>query len=132
MKINWLSGHSPSWKGGRRVKASGYVFIYNELHPRLVYGYVREHVLIMEQKLGRYLSDSEVIHHIDGNPGNNDPNNLMLFENQSKHLSYHFTLKNIARCGDPDKYIRKNNKTEYHKLYMRKYRLDKKENNDLI
>lgn len=31
----------------------------------------------------------EVIHHIDGNPFNNDPSNLMRFQNHADHMKYH-------------------------------------------
>jgi hypothetical protein len=50
--------------------------------------YVYEHRLIMEQKLGRLLAYNEVIHHIDGNKMNNDPNNLKL-ETRSEHSPHH-------------------------------------------
>jgi len=44
---------------------------------------------------GYYLLDSEVVHHVDGNCNNNDPNNLMVFKNQSEHNLWH-------RNGGPD------------------------------
>ena len=37
-----------------------------------------EHVVKMEQRLGRRLLPDEHVHHIDGNPLNNDDNNLAL------------------------------------------------------
>lgn len=37
-----------------------------------------EHRLIMESILGRELSADEIVHHIDGNKWNNDPDNLMV------------------------------------------------------
>ena len=49
--------------------------------------YILEHRLIMEQSLGRYLLQTEVVHHIDGNPSNNDIANLRLYQNQSSHIS---------------------------------------------
>ena len=52
-------------------------------------GYVREHRLVMEEKLGRYLRPEEVVHHIDGDPANNAPENLRLFPNQTAHATYH-------------------------------------------
>ena len=37
-----------------------------------------EHRLVAEEKLGRPLRKEEVVHHIDGDYKNNDPNNLMV------------------------------------------------------
>lgn len=70
------------WKGGR-AKAKGYVKIYTPDHPS-VQGkkrkYVLEHRLVMEKMLGRLLTDTERVHHKDGNKTNNDPSNLELWE----------------------------------------------------
>lgn len=64
---------------------------------RIVYGHPRAnsegavylHILIAEEKLGRYLLPEEVVHHIDGNKTNNDPNNLMVFYTKADHSSFH-------------------------------------------
>lgn len=47
------------------------------------------HRVVMEEKIGRPLKRGEVVHHIDGNPRNNGPDNLMLFNSQSDHLNWH-------------------------------------------
>lgn len=52
-----------------------------------------EHRVVAEKKLGRKLRDGEVVHHIDGNKRNNDPDNLMVFSSQAEHASYHLKLK---------------------------------------
>lgn len=52
-------------------------------------GYVYEHRLVMEKRLGRYLSPKEVVHHINFNPVDNRDENLLLFESLSKHLQFH-------------------------------------------
>lgn len=44
--------------------------------------------ILMEEKLGRLLRPDEDVHHIDGNPLNNDINNLAIIEH-SKHDSMH-------------------------------------------
>ena len=41
-------------------------------------GYVREHRLVMERHIGRYLQLDEIVHHIDGNSLNNVISNLQL------------------------------------------------------
>ena len=52
-------------------------------------GRVREHILIAETNLNRYLRKGEVVHHIDENKLNNHPNNLMVFKSQEDHARYH-------------------------------------------
>lgn len=78
-------GH-PEWKGGRQL-VGGYWYVYSPDHPmRTKAGYMLEHRLEMEKKLGRYLKRDEVVHHIDGNPQNNHPENLMVFQTNTHHL----------------------------------------------
>lgn len=78
--------NNPAWTGGKKTRADGYVMIRQPNHPHASDGYVLEHRLVMEGILGRYLTHDEVVHHIDGNPSNNDPNNLELFASQSDHI----------------------------------------------
>ena len=75
-----------NWKGGRRT-FSGYVVIRKPEHPRARSNnnYVFEHVLVMEDYIGRYLlwngrqhPDNEVVHHINGNRKDNRLENLVL------------------------------------------------------
>lgn len=47
------------------------------------------HVLVAEEKLGRYLLPAEVVHHVDENKTNNDPTNLMVFCTKADHTSFH-------------------------------------------
>jgi len=49
---------------------------------------ILEHRLIMAEILGRPLQVGEVVHHLDGDNTNNDPNNLMLLPSQAHHSSY--------------------------------------------
>jgi hypothetical protein len=66
------------WKGGR-IKRLGYVYVYAPNHPNVnSIGYVAEHRLVMEKKLGRFLSKGEVVHHINGKRDDNRIKNLFL------------------------------------------------------
>ncbi len=44
---------------------------------------------IMEEKIGRKLLPTEVVHHIDGNHKNDNIDNLMLFKSNEEHIEHH-------------------------------------------
>lgn len=52
-----------------------------------------EHRTVAEWKLGRPLKHGEVVHHIDGNKRNNTPENLMVFQSQAEHATWHKSQK---------------------------------------
>ena len=68
---------SPQWKGGRYVK-QGYVYLRRPEHPRCCNSYVAEHRLVMEESLGRYLVPGELVHHKNGDHGDNRLENLQV------------------------------------------------------
>lgn len=80
----------PSCKGGRtRIGYKGYVFEYDKDHPSCNKdGFVRQHRLVMEKHLGRYLTGQEVVHHIDRDVRNNNIENLRLMS-KSDHTRLH-------------------------------------------
>ena len=43
----------------------------------------------IEKYIGRRLYPDETVHHIDGNPKNNDLSNIYLFKTKGEHGSYH-------------------------------------------
>jgi len=82
-----------NWRGGK-ISCNGYVAIYKPQHPFCDgKGYVFEHRLIMEQKIGRYLLEEERVHHINKNKKDNQIVNLMLFPNESEHQKHHHRIK---------------------------------------
>lgn len=86
--------HHGSWNGGWTTDKSGYILIFQPDHPDArSTGYVPEHRLVMEKKLGRRLTRQEVVHHKDRNKKNNDPENLELFAKNPDHLRHELTGK---------------------------------------
>lgn len=84
--------NSNLWKGGKIKDKDGYIRVMMHGHPRADgKGYVGEHVLVMEQKLGRSLTGTEEVHHINHIRDDNRPENLILFASRSEHLKFHHT-----------------------------------------
>ncbi len=96
---NLAGANNPAWKGGVTLKrAKGnykgvkYVRCPMEYLPMgRKDGYIMEHRLVMAQSLGRLLTRTEVVHHIDHNPSNNCITNLMLFATNAEHKKYEGT-----------------------------------------
>lgn len=90
------------WKGGVQHDDDGYILIKSPGHPYATKaGYVREHRLVMEQVLGRYLEPHEIVHHRDTRQkANNDPGNLVVYANNSEHfLHEHMEHPRDAKTG---------------------------------
>jgi hypothetical protein len=86
------------WKGGRIGKGDNYIGIWKPDHERADHqGYVYEHTLVMEKLIGRLpIKGKEVIHHIDFNKHNNDPDNLYLC-GYIKHTTLHRDLDRLIK-----------------------------------
>jgi hypothetical protein len=77
------------WKGGR-MNNNGYVMVYKPDHPFTDHdGYIREHRLVMEKHLGRYLTKDEIVHHINRIKNDNRIENLQLMT-KKEHDRFHY------------------------------------------
>jgi SWI/SNF-related matrix-associated actin-dependent regulator 1 of chromatin subfamily A len=98
----------PNWKGGRQIDADGYVMVLAPEHPRArTNGYFYEHILIMEQHLGRYvLWPKEVVHHKNGIKQDNRIENLQLLTQAEHHREHNrFLHMDGGRAGTGGKII---------------------------
>jgi hypothetical protein len=87
---------------GRIIDGFGYVRIWKPDHPDATKtGYILEHRLVMEKKIGKRLRKGEVVHHINHNKTDNRQENLWLFEDSS-HGRYEASRQwrnNLDRFG---------------------------------
>jgi len=74
-----LIGNKYTWKGGKFKTTDGYCRVVLKGHPRAdVRGYVFEHLLVMENYLGRPVDKNETVHHKNGVRNDNRIENLEL------------------------------------------------------
>lgn len=86
------------WKGGRKKNGAGYILVYKPEHPYASRGYIMEHRLIIEDKIGRMVKPSEYVHHINGIKDDNRIENLELCSSKKEHAKVHFdAVKENAR-----------------------------------
>lgn len=74
--VNYVKGYVP---GGRQVS---------------------KHVELAEKALGKRLPPGAVVHHIDEDPRNNDPSNLVVCPNEAYHKLLHTRMKAFEACGN--------------------------------
>lgn len=83
-------------RGDGTINYAGYVAVSDGKTKRM------QHVVVAERALGKPLPPSVVIHHVDGNPANNEPSNLVICPSQAYHLLIHQRERARDACGNPD------------------------------
>ena len=82
----------------------GYIMLRRPNHPFCdSKGYVREHRLVMEERLGRILAPLELVHHGNEIKADNRSDNLAI-DNKSVHTKHH---RKLQKGRGPDKKPRK-------------------------
>jgi hypothetical protein len=104
-----------AFEEGRRISLGGYAQVTAPHgHPRAKIartkktGWVWEHWLVMEQKLGRYLLPEEIVDHVDGLTLHNAPDNLRLFASNAEHLRVTLTGRDryFSEAGRQNMFLR--------------------------
>lgn len=127
-KRRFITGHSHR---KNITKDKDYEYVYAPNHPyRNHRNKVYKHRLVMEQHIGRYLTEDELVHHIDENPKNNDISNLKIVSratHQTIHKTKDMSERKCCFCGSYRTYISKTGYARWHKIgdnqfYCRKCR----------
>lgn len=86
--------NNPMWDGGVKYEDDGYKLIWVPEHPNSnSQGYVREHRLVVERYIGRYLETEEVVHHINKDRQDNRIENLQILSSNSEHAKLESSLR---------------------------------------
>ncbi len=92
VKSRFTKGQVPHNYTGKSITARGYIEIYSPKHPnRTNRGYVKEHRLIIEKHIGRYLNRDEYVHHINEDKQDNRIENLQIVSHK-EHMIIHGSL----------------------------------------
>lgn len=85
------------WKGGSYLSADGYRMIFVKSGKTKIgwTKYRKEHIVLIEEKIGRKISKKECVHHIDGDRLNNNIENLILL-NHKTHRKSHVSLQKLG------------------------------------
>lgn len=81
---------------------SGYVLVRDRDHRRAHGNQIREHILVAERALGRPIPRKHPVHHVNGDPADNRPSNLVICEDQGYHMLIHRRTRALAACGHAD------------------------------
>ncbi len=99
-KINSCNYNGLNGYGHTKKHNGGYVLVYVPKHPNAHRdGYVMLHTVLMERSIGRYLTEDEVVHHINHDRSDNRIENLRLMS-KHEHCSMHMKERYAKRRND--------------------------------
>lgn len=104
IKKPFITGEkSGRWKGCEYISSDGYKMVKcdNQFHPSGRLKYKKEHILILENELGREIKTQqgnmgEQVHHVDGDKLNNNLENLVLCSDTREHRLIHCQLEEVS------------------------------------
>jgi len=92
-----LGADAAHWRGGKKPNGQGYVLVLAHGHPQADHkGYVREHRLIVEKGMKRFLRLDEIVHHWNGIRDDNRAENLAVMDPEA-HKILHAEERKRAR-----------------------------------
>ena len=107
--LRFLSGHqsrgrsNPQYRGGVQQQGQGYVYRLLPGHPHAdKRGRVLEHVAVACERLGTALPPGANVHHVNGDPSDNRPGNLVVCEDMAYHKLLHARARAVEACGHAD------------------------------
>jgi len=99
MPIRFINHHHrrsshENWDEGITTRHDGYII------RRRAFGGKMEHVLVAEKSLGKPLPHRANVHHVDENPSNNSPGNLVICQDLAYHKLIHRRMRAYRSCGN--------------------------------
>lgn len=87
----------PHWKGGAWYsKGQDTWYSYAPKHPKARHnGCYPTHILVAEERIGRFLEEGEVVHHLNMDRSDNTPSNLCVLS-ERKHMLLHRVLGEVG------------------------------------
>lgn len=89
----------PLGGGTRKPNGQGYRTVTGRIVFTIAGGKKSEHVLVAERALGKPLPKGAEVHHVDENPSNNDPSNLVICPDAAYHKLLHQRQRAFDACG---------------------------------
>jgi len=80
-----------------RIEMDGHILIKQINHPFAKKGWISEHRYVVEQHIGRYLEDTEIVHHINMDKKDNRIENLHIFKTNTDHFLSHGSLNKCVK-----------------------------------
>lgn len=128
------------WK--KQPNGSGHIMDRGYVRRMIDYETSFDHIRIVETAIGHPLAFGVQIHHVDGNPSNNSPSNLVVCQDAAYHMLLHLRTNaislgfpaNYRKCRFCKQYDAPENLAIFdsgihHRFCMNKYYRDKRRSN---